>query len=278
MKNIFKILILSFVVTFTNCVSDDGSRFQNDPTSGWVEFNNESSEVISVLTTELAVEIDINVPIYEDGLTVSYSIEPVSGNIASAQLVAPGSVFVNPQNANRITFIDLGFDLSGITEQIVFDVVLTNVTNGVTLGIEDASILRHRVTLPCPYNPSTTGTYSASVVSEDVGVDNTNNAAYQYTATLTPVMGEENTWTIDSAWGPNFVGNLTGNPGFNGLFPYSGTMTLDLLTNEITIVGDDPDLPGGEGTYDLCTDTFSYTLEQDLFNGDFTVDVTLIGQ
>lgn len=97
-----------------------------------------------------------------------------------------------------------------------------------------------------------------------------------WSATLTPVPGSDNSWTIDTAWGPDFVGWATGDASFNGRFVYSGTITLN-ADRTITVAGDDSWATGGTGSYDTCNDTFTFTLTQGLFTGDFTVDVTLVG-
>ncbi|KAB8154107.1 hypothetical protein EZY14_006635 [Kordia sp. TARA_039_SRF] len=281
MKNIFKILILSVIVTFTSCVSDDDSRFQSDPTSGWVEFSGAETELTPFATTgSLSIPLDINVPIYENGFNITYSVEPVSGDFAAIELAAPGTLFIDPAISNRIQSIDLGFNPANITENVVFDVTITNADNGIGVGIDSVSNTTHRVTIFCTINTSVTGIYDANVVAEDLGLTNDNNAPFAFVTTLTPVEdGPENTsWTVSTGWGPNFVALLTGNGAFSGLFLYPGTLTLDPETKEVVYETDDEDLPGGEGFYDSCTDTFTIVLEQDLFTGDFTVTATFVGQ
>lgn len=97
-----------------------------------------------------------------------------------------------------------------------------------------------------------------------------------YTATLTAVDGTTDQFTIDSAWGPNWVAWATGDPGFEGIYVYSGVITIN-ADNSITIVGDDGwSAIGGSGEYDpSCVNVFSYTLQQELFAGTFTVDNVL---
>lgn len=98
-----------------------------------------------------------------------------------------------------------------------------------------------------------------------------------YTATLTPT-GTPNEYSIDSAWGPNWVAWATGNGGYSGLFIYPGTLIIgdDYSVTIIGAASDDWYATGGSGSYDPCTNEISYTLTQALFGSPFTVDVTLV--
>jgi hypothetical protein len=101
-------------------------------------------------------------------------------------------------------------------------------------------------------------------------------AAIEYTATLTPVAGTTNQYTIDSAWGPNFIAWVTGNAAYEGRYLYSGVLTIN-PDKTIIIVGDSTwSAVGGTGVYDpSCINKFSYTLKQTLFGNPFTTDVVL---
>jgi hypothetical protein len=101
-------------------------------------------------------------------------------------------------------------------------------------------------------------------------------AATEYTATLTLVAGTSNQYTIDSAWGPNFIAWVTGDAGYEGLYIYSGVLTIN-TDNTVTIVGDNSwSAVGGAGSFDdSCLNEFSYTLKQTLFGNPFTTDVVL---
>ncbi len=116
---------------------------------------------------------------------------------------------------------------------------------------------------------SIAGTYTASPSAFG-------EAATEYTATLTAVAGTTNQFTIDSAWGPNFIAWVTGDEGYEGLYIYSGVLTIN-TDNTIKIVGDNSwSAVGGTGVYDdSCLNEFSYTLKQTLFGNPFTTDVVL---
>jgi len=94
-----------------------------------------------------------------------------------------------------------------------------------------------------------------------------------FTMTTTPVAGSDNSWDIDTVWGPNFVGWATGDDGFNGRFLYPGTLTIN-ADRSVDFTGT---RGTGTGTYDPCSDTFTLTVNQNLFTTSFTVDVTFVG-
>lgn len=98
-----------------------------------------------------------------------------------------------------------------------------------------------------------------------------------HTVELVAVDGTDKQWTVVSSWGPNFVGWATGNSGFNGLYPYSGTIVLN---DDFTVdfIGDAGWATGGSGTYSACDDQFNITLTQALFSSSFTVDVVMTGK
>ena len=100
--------------------------------------------------------------------------------------------------------------------------------------------------------------------------------AFEFTATLALIEGTTNEYTIDTAWGPDMVYWLTGDPDNQGAFLYSGTLTID-SEEAITIVGDSGwSAIGGSGDYDSsCINVFTYTLDQELFGNPFQVDVVL---
>lgn len=101
------------------------------------------------------------------------------------------------------------------------------------------------------------------------------DSATEFTTTLTLIDGTTDQYIIETAWG-DFVAWATGNSGYVGSYGYSGVLTIN-PDNTITIVGDEfYSSIGGTGEYDSsCLNTFSYTLDQELFD-PFTVDVVLI--
>ena len=119
------------------------------------------------------------------------------------------------------------------------------------------------------YSINVDTTYTSSVTA-------LGSPAPSHTATLTPVSGVPNQYTIDSAWGPNLVATLTGNPAFAGQYLYAGTLTIN-SDYSVTITGASTSAwaTGGTGEYDPCTNVISYELTQALFTNAFTVQVVL---
>ncbi|MCO5725933.1 hypothetical protein [Robiginitalea marina] len=98
-----------------------------------------------------------------------------------------------------------------------------------------------------------------------------------HSVALIPVAGTDNQWTVTSAWGPEFVAWATGDPGFSGAFPYSGTIVLN-DDFSVEFIGDAAWATGGIGSYSACDDQFTITLTQALFTTAFTVDIVMTGQ
>ncbi len=170
MKNILKLIpMMLFVFAFTSCEDDDtSSRFFVDPTVGWVEFAGSSSgTTISIITEELQLPVDIRVPQYPNGLTVTYDLVPVQGDFS--QIVTTGtSIFAAPEPTSvdgnsRVVPIVLNFEGVGdLDEIVIFDVVLTAVDqDGVQIGLDENSITSFRISTPCPIDiDSFEATYS----------------------------------------------------------------------------------------------------------------------
>lgn len=130
-----------------------------------------------------------------------------------------------------------------------------------------------------------TGPYCSNDSSIDTNQIATNYTAYPSTSidaagdapvfdvVLTPL--GNSTYGIESGWGPNFVSYITGEQAFSGLYTYSGTITIN---EDLTIdfVGDEAWATGGSGELSPCDFSLSYTLSQNLFTSNFTVDVVLI--
>lgn len=125
-----------------------------------------------------------------------------------------------------------------------------------------------RIKRSCPFELSSIGVNFTGTPSIEEDVYNS----------FVPVMVQNpdkpNEFDLNTLWGLNFIGDFTGSSSLNGLYVYKGKIIInDDLT--LTVVGTDPGMPGGSGVYDPCTNTFSYTLAQDLFLDTFVVNVVL---
>lgn len=275
MKNILKIVSLLLLAITFSCGNDDGARFANDPTTGWVEFlTSTSSTTISLQTESLTLPVILRVPVYENGITVTYSLQPVSGDFSNIVTTDGNTLeFLSnerpgPDGTPSIKNIELTFqNLSSLTEVVVFDVVLTAVdVAGVSIGLGEDSITSYRISTPCPLLFSD---------SYNVAVTALGGTAPSHVVQLVPVAGTDNQFTVSSTWGPNFVAWATGNPAYNGQFPYPAIITVnDDLTVDVVGTGN-ANLAGGSGTYDSCSNVFLITMTQGLFTTEFTVDLVM---
>lgn len=276
MKKIIKLLPMLLLVLAFSCEQDDDStRFYNETSTGWVEFATATSgTTVAPGSESLAIPVSLRVPVYADGISVNYTLQAVEGDFTS--IVTTGSsLWFSPEQAGtggdpRVKSIELMFqNLDTVTSPIVFDVVLTSTSvNGVNIGVDEGSIVSYRVSTPC-----------AVITSADYNVDviGPGGPTPSHTVALVPVAGTTNQFSVTSTWGPDFVGAATGNPAFNGMFPYSGIITINADLS-VDVLSTDPDISsGGSGTYDSCNDVFLITMMQDLFTTDFTVDLTMTG-
>ena len=187
------------------------------------------------------------------------------------------TLFVEDGAANNVTIgvaatsvVDAGsFSIVGLFEGAIVE-GKTLVLNLGSADFEVGSSNQYSLTFVqfCPFNGLETTSYTAYPSAFD-------DDAPEFPVTLVPVGDSVNEYTIASGWGPNFVTWATGNPAYDGLYQYSGTIVIN---DDFTIdfVGDDAWATGGSGEFSPCTQEFSYTLQQGLFTSSFTTDVVLI--
>ncbi len=279
MKNLLKIFgFVLLVITFNSC--DDGvNSFSETPTDGWVEFSGSGSATISLVTESLELPININVPVYSNGLNIGYSLEAVQGDFNQIVSTAT-STFADPAADTRTAAIELNFsNLESLTDVVVFDVVLTSVdAQGVSVGIDETSLTRYRISTPCPIvtGSSYTGTASSGGTLIQDG----------YTANLTDLGNL--TYSLDVSWGPLFVDTACGGC-LGGVESYVApiTFTIDPGTFVITVLsGGEPSGVGnpfdiaytmsGTGSYNSCDDIIELTVtESGIFTNSVTANVIL---
>jgi hypothetical protein len=269
MKNIIKIIAILLLAVSFSCSTSDG-RFKDEPTSGWVEFNVATSgTTISPVTTQLVLPISVNVPVYTNGLNISYQLQAVQGDFSN--IVTTGSnVYLDPSDYSRSAEIVLDFqNIAGLPDIIIFDVVITGVdADGVLVGIGEESITRYRVSTPCPIAISNTYTAVSSVY-------NATPAPNGYTVTAIAVAGADFTYSLDTVWGPAFISTLCGGCVTPGNYKGPITFSIDPTNFAVTVLnGGEPagsgntfDLPytiAGSGSYDSCNNAITFNLTQTL--------------
>jgi hypothetical protein len=262
MKNLYKYALLLFLsVLITNCNSDDDNNGLGtaDVESGWVEFTSASS-TITIITDVLEIPVEVNVPVFAEGLNISYTFEAVEGDFNQITSGSGGVLFVDPADNNRLPTLDLAFsNVATISEQVVFDVVLTAVDKGsVKVGVDDTSITRFRISTPCPLDVAAIeGVYDVAEVftsgtNEGLTFAGVFDQSYQVEISIDP---NDLTQTIF------FINNSI---GFNTYFVDGTTVAFDTCSG--TVVFSDPlNLAGFE---DMTVETTSYTESPTVITAD----------
>lgn len=256
--NIGIFLIIAF--TLVSCEDTNGDNFRADTESGYVQHVNDSFFGFTgeVGMDEIKIPVSLHTNVNKTGLQVNYVIEDVVGN--SSDVISGYSGVVSFEKGQLISNIVLPVSGNIPAGGIQFDVKLTSTSRGnVTVGVSESNttpIIR-RVCV----NPYPAGTYSADVYFMENETDENPVFVSSYVAELSPTE-VSGIFTIDSAWGPDFVPFLTGNPA-NSTFDYPATITF----GEEGLLVDGTESYGtaeNEGTSD-CGGGYSYILTQELF-------------
>jgi len=158
MKNIYfkSFIVITFVALLFSCDQGD-SRFGDDTsTLGWIEFRTAASSTGSNPTV-IEIPLDINVPVYQEGINITYTVTPVNGDYTQFVNTTGGTIFVDPVDVTRTAIISLPFQNEDVVrcDSIDFDVTLTaDDVDGVSLGVDNDSVLTHRVTIAISENPT----------------------------------------------------------------------------------------------------------------------------
>jgi hypothetical protein len=264
MKKFLKLILVVFsLATLVSCNEDD-SKFSVDPQSGWAQFTSGAQINVAFGTTD---EIVLPVRLYSavnPGLDVTYTIEDVVGSSAGVLTSNPGMMTIASGTLNGD--LVLGLATEGLTSTIEFDVVLTATSrDNVQVGLSDNSkpIVRRVRICPFTFAASYTGVPTANLASPAVGP----TFSVNFTPTANPYQ-----YTLTTCWGPNYIAFLTGNPDFNGLLPYPGTLSVDPTSGVVTVTAGAP-YGGGTGSMDACSGVITVTLIQAIFGNPFTTTV-----
>lgn len=274
MKNLVYILFISLSVLFVSCDQNDKNEGRFDDAkseSGWVQFANSNNiQFIYGSASQVSIPVELHTATNKGGTEISYSITDVSGSSAGIIPNRTGTFIIDKDNENEVTldgFLVIDINDAGLSESVEFDVTLTGTNKpGISIGLsDDSKPVTVRVKI-CAVNIGST--YAGTAVAS------TGNVGPGYTVNLVPVEGQTNTFTTNSAWGVQFVPTLAGNPAAIRDYPAIVKVNDDY---SVTVTGNDPAFPlrypGGEGTYNPCTDTFNIVLRQGVFATPFTVTV-----
>ena len=224
MKKIVKLFILPLVLVLTySCVSDDDSRFQANPESGWIEYSSAATtlSVNNALTT-ISIPVNFTAPINPSNVNVTYTIQDVVGASSDA-ITASGSVDI-AADTNTAT-IDLNVIPTAATalvaSDISFDIVLQSASRGIAVGLSDGSATTvHRVNLVCDLTLDLGGMYSVT----------TNYGYHDFLPSFNP--NTEVMEIVDNGDGTFFVQDFSGGL-YNG-GPYSGAYGTGPTSFDVT--------------------------------------------
>jgi hypothetical protein len=276
MKKLIYTSSVLFAFVFASCDMNDknADRYNSQPESGWIQFaDDDTREFVYGASSTIELPVELHTATNKGGIEISYSITDVSGSSTGIIPQRTGTSTLHKDEFGEVTLVgdlvvpvDVNAGLSGPVE---FDVTITGTNKaGVQVGLSDDSKPTTIRVKMCPFNVATN--YNGTAVSSEIPFTGPN-----YTVTLVPVEGEENTFTTTSAWGTQFVPTLAGNPTAIRDYPAIVKINPDFT---VTVTGNDPAFParypGGTGTYNVCTGTFNINLQQGVFSAPvFTVDV-----
>ena len=102
-------------------------------------------------------------------------------------------------------------------------------------------------------------------------------AVTPFDATLTPVDGVDNTYSIGNLWG-DFVAAATGQTNLAGQYPYPAELEIR-CDNTVVVTGTNSSYGStGTGTFDEETKSFNVVFGQRVFTSAFSVSVDLIAK
>jgi hypothetical protein len=234
-----------------------------------------SNEVASASTPEdgdpISTTITLGTGSNESGVSVNFDVVIESGDASRFNITPSNGVLEIPAGEFAGEIVVEPIDNIDADGNVVIRVELSE-SNALPVGTAGLGLERTTTVFTITDNDCPTE------ISDSYGVEvfAFDDEAPGHSVDLVPVPGTDNQWTVTSSWGPEFVAWATGDPGFSGSFPYSGTIVLN---EDFTVefIGDDAWATGGSGTYSACDDQFTITLTQALFTTDFTVDVVMTG-
>jgi len=213
MKKYFKLFLFALTTVLVVSCDKEDSRFDHNSEIGWVEFVS-SASTTGQTVDNIQVPLAVEVPVYKNGLNISYTFTAVNGDYTSYVATTGGSTYADPSDETRN--VNISIDLMnmevGRSFTTSFDITLTAVDDaGVSVGLGDgSSTLVHRVTIPCS-NPAVlpntyfVGDYTIADVVATTGPNNGTENFEAGTVTLSVDGTDPNQRNFDVAVLPAFV-------------------------------------------------------------------------
>lgn len=262
MKKIFKLFILPLALVLVySCVSDDDSRFQSNPESGWIEFQTaETTVAVTSRTTSVTIPLNYTAPINSKTVTVTYDIVSVQGTPSSVASGLSTTAVITPNtNKTNITFDILPTAVATLIADgdVIFNIEITGASGGVPVGLSDGSApIVHTVNLLCGGEPPI-GTYVIDMhdsYGDGWQTDDASGGA-GITVVTTNLAGEENVieFGMCSPYGAA-AGSFLGGADCTGpasLTFFDATTTIDIAPDVIAAVWNFPGDNWGEISFEI---------------------------
>ena len=268
MKNLFyTILSALFIFSFASCEPDTGDESYMENRETIAGFTASSATIFATAdgTNSYSLSVAISKQSSSD---VSFDISMSDSSTATADdyTMSASSVTVKAGELSGSVDIVANFDNASFDgKTLVLDLAASAGVFVGTVGTISIDIVKS-----CPIPDALPASFSAQAGSADLGIDM--GALPDFTVTLTETAADDGlTYDLDTAWGTTMVSALTGDSGYDGLYVYPATMTVN-ADGTVTVVGESF-YSGGTGIYDACTGVITLKLSQALFTSPFTVDV-----
>ena len=266
------LLLFSLVIAlvFTSCEKQENVMYTSE--KGFVQFADESSTLFEDATAPIKISVQYGGSLASNtnGIDVKFDVSTVD---TSRFAITPSNGTLTIPAGEASASIEI-MPIDNITADgnLVIDITLSaeNI-KGIGIGGEALKNISYSLTIvdnDCPTEIS--AKYKAEVFAFG-------EEAPSHDVELVLVAGTSNQYSIVSLWGPNFVSWATGNSGYNGLYVYPATITLN-SDFTVDVTGGDGFSTGGSGTYVACEDKFDVVINQALFASPFTTRVVLTGK
>jgi hypothetical protein len=260
MKKLFKFFIV-FSLIFLSCEEDEKSIFNAEKDGSLLSFTKGTTADFSVANVADPFKlIEVGVTKSESfDRTFSINVDPASTATATQYEIVQ-STLVIPANS-YLGFIKVKSFYNTVTpvkKSLILNLV--NINSGKVANFANKYTLN--IFQSCPKGVLDLAMY-------DVDVTAFNSNAPSHVQQFRAVSGQENTFDIDSSWGPTFVGWATGSSSNNNQYLYKGRIKIN-CDNTVTFTGTDSWATGGTGTFNPTTKELSIVVGQTLFTTAFT--------
>lgn len=267
MKKLSILFILITTLVACNHHNPNDGDFNDDPSSGYVDFN-DSIYIVDSATDTVDVPVTLNSPVNGENLTLTASAKITSGS-ASGTDIGPVKAVVPSDSLSGNFEIVVNRELGDY--DVDLEITETSRSN-VKIGLDDGTKFTVVNTNICG---ELTGAYTTEITIDGTTFNGEN------VLTFNGNVSENGYCVYDSPalWSSSFVPQLSGDESND--FPYKGALIFNSDDNTFTAVPDEQtnSNPGGTGSYNPDSGVITLQLEQTIFPPSFgvpdVVEVTL---